>query len=400
MTDLELVELESSMTPEIKLNVEIDLNGLSDNYLEECMGESNVQESNFKRLKVDEEGHKINYGLNFNDSCNQYDSKADRPVKNFQQSDEAMSPEMVRNMFLKGINPALEVNVVDVKKCTGDIMEAKLELFQKQIEITQKLRGDANVKYAWFASRTDALSSNVAYGLGHDGPKLGRYGYGVHLTAVDSAQISATISDGDEKGIRCLVLCRVILGNVELILPGSKQFYPSDQCFDCGVDNLHNPKQYVVWNMNTITHIYPVYAVSFMMSPSAEGNLISVESRVDLSSRVMIHDPRSSLQPETSPSKLATSGPQDGSKIAMSVEKVLSAGSSNSRAPKSPWMPFSKLFEALSDKVDPNDMKLVHILYEPLRAKKTSREEFIKKLRSIVGDQILRSTISDLQSRG
>ncbi|GJY86505.1 inactive poly [ADP-ribose] polymerase RCD1-like isoform X1 [Tanacetum coccineum] len=372
MTDLELVELESSMTPEIKLNVEIDLNGLSDNYLEECMGESNVQESNFKRLKVDEEGHEINYGLNFNDSCNQYDLKADRPVKNFQQSDEALSPEMVRNMFLKGINPALEVNVVDVKKCTGDIMEAKLELFQKQIEITQKLRGDANVKYAWFASRTDALSSNVAYGLGHDVPKLGRYGYGVHLTAVDSAQISATICDGDEKGIRCLVLCRVILGNVELILPGSKQFYPSDECFDC---------------------------VSFMMSPSAEGNLISDESRVDLSSRVTIHDPRSPLQPETSPSKLATSGPQYGSMIAMSVEKAPSAESSNFRDPKSPWMPFSKLFEAISDKVDPNDMKLVHILYEPLRAKKTSREEFIKKLRSIVGDQILRSTISDLQSR-
>ncbi|GJT85848.1 inactive poly [ADP-ribose] polymerase RCD1-like isoform X1 [Tanacetum coccineum] len=293
MTDLELVELESSMTPEIKLNVEIDLNGLSDNYLEECMGESNVQESNFKRLKVDEE--------------------------DFQQSDEALSPEMVRNMFLKGINPALEVNVVDVKKCTGDIMEAKLELFQKQIEITQKICGDANVKYAWFASRTDALSSNVA-------------------------MVSMTL-----------------------------------------VQNLER---------------YGVMAFTLLLSTLPKsGNLILDESRVDLSSRVTIHDPRSPLHPETSPSKLATSGPQYGSMIAMPVEKVLSAGSSTSRAPKSPWMPFSKLFEAISDKVDPNDMKLVHILYEPLRAKKTSREEFIKKLRSIVGDQILRSTISDLQSR-
>lgn len=70
-----------------------------------------------------------------------------------------------------------------------------------------------------------------------------------------------------------MVLCSVILGNVELILPGSKQFYPSDDCLDCGVDNLHNPKHYVVWNMNTKTHIYPVYAVSFMMSPTAEGSL-------------------------------------------------------------------------------------------------------------------------------
>lgn len=400
MTNLELVELESSMTPEIKLNVEIDLNGLSNNNLEECMDESNVQESNVKRLKVDLEGHKIYHDINFNDCCYRYDSKADQPVKNFQQSDEALSPEMVRNMFFKGINPSLEVDIVDVKKCTGNIMEAKLELFQKQIEITQKLRGDANVKYAWFASRTDELSSIVAYGLGHDGPKLGRYGYGVHLTAVDSAQISATICDGDEKGIRYMVLCRVILGNVELILPGSKQFYPSDECFDCGVDNLHNPKHYVVWNMNTNTHIYPVYAVSFMMSPIAQGNLISDESRVDLSSRLTIHDPRAPFQPESSPIKLVTSGPQHGSMIPMSVEQVPSIGSSTSGAPKSPWMPFSKLFEAISEKVTPDDMKLIHILYEPLRAKKISREEFIKKLRSIVGDQILRSTISKLQSRG
>lgn len=51
----------------------------------------------------------------------------------------------------------------------------------------------------------------------------------------------------------------------------------------------------------------------------------------------------------------------------MSVENVPSVGSSTCVAPKSPWMPFSKLFEALSDKVSPDDMKLVHIFYESLR---------------------------------
>lgn len=87
------------------------------------------------------------------------------------------------------------------------------------------------------------------------------------------------ICDVDEKGveiqIQCMVLCRVILGNMEVVLPGSKQFYPSDECFDCGVDNLENPNHFVVWNMNMNTHIYPEYTLTFKMSPSltAQGSI-------------------------------------------------------------------------------------------------------------------------------
>ncbi|KAM0026779.1 putative WWE domain, poly(ADP-ribose) polymerase, catalytic domain, RST domain-containing protein [Helianthus debilis subsp. tardiflorus] len=307
------------------------------------------------------------------------DSTADQFVKQIQQSDDCktLDPETVRNMFIKDVDPALKVDIVDVKKCTGDIMESKLELFLKQLEITQKQRGNANVKYAWFMSPTDVNSSTVVYGLGHDGPKLGRYGYGVHLTAVNSPDSSATICDIDEKGVRCMVLCRVILGNTELVLPGSKQFYPSDESFDSGVDNLDNPKHYVVWNMNINTHIYPEYAVTVNTSPIAQGNL-----------NITTQDPEGPMQVDSSPSK-----PEH-----VYVEKVPCVGSSTSKAPKSPWMPFSKLFEAISDKVAPDDMKLVHILYESLKVKKTSREEFIRKLRAIVGDQILKSTISSLQS--
>ncbi|MFS7888430.1 putative WWE domain, poly(ADP-ribose) polymerase, catalytic domain, RST domain-containing protein [Helianthus anomalus] len=368
--NVELAELESSITPEIKLRVEIELNGLSNNNFEECMGESNVQESNTKRAKVDH---------NLNERCKQLDSTADQFVEKIQQSDDCktLDPETVRNMFIKDVDPALKVDIVDVKKCTGDIMESKLELFLKQLEITEKQRGKANVKYAWFMSPTDVNSSTVVYGLGHDGPKLGRYGYGVHLTAVNSPDNSATICDIDEKGVRCVVLCRVILGNTELVLPGSKQFYPSDESFDSGVDNLDNPKHYVVWNMNINTHIYPEYAVTVNTSPIAQGNL-----------NITTQDPEGPMQVDSSPSK-----PEH-----VYVEKVPCVGSSTSKAPKSPWMPFSKLFEAISDKVAPDDMKLVHILYESLKVKKTSREEFIMKLRAIVGDQILRSTISSLQS--
>lgn len=81
--------------------------------------------------------------------------------------------------------------------------------------------------------------------------------------------LRATICDVDN-GIRCVVLCRVILGDVEVVLPGSKQHYPSAECYDTGVDNLENPTHYVVWSMNMKTHIYPEFAVSFKKSPNAE----------------------------------------------------------------------------------------------------------------------------------
>lgn len=70
-----------------------------------------------------------------------------------------------------------------------------------------------------------------------------------------------------------MVLCRVILGNEELLHFGSHQSYPSNERYDSGVDDLESPTHYTVWNMNMNTHIYPEYVVSFRMSSGAEGVL-------------------------------------------------------------------------------------------------------------------------------
>lgn len=349
--------------PEIKLHVEIELNENNNNY-EEC-----VEESNFKRVKLDfdQEGQS---------QTNRIDAKkADQCVEKIQIDEEVnnaspIDQETVRDMFMNGFSQSQSqtVDIIEVKKCSGEIMESRLDLFETQVEITKKIRGNANVKYGWFASPVG--STRVYDGLGHDDLKLGKYGYGVHLTPVHSAHISENVSDVDEKGVRCMVLCRVILGNMEVVLPWSKQFYPSNECFDSGVDNVENPNHYVVWNMNMNTHIIPEYTVIFKMSPTTQaGNPNIEQSMVDL---------------DSSPNKLV---------------KNDSVGSSTSRGPNSPWMPFSKLFEAISDKVASDDMNQVRILYDSLRGKKMSREEFIKNLRSIVGDEILRSTISSLQSK-
>lgn len=344
--------------PEIKLHVEIELN--DNNTFEEC-----VEESNVKRVKVD------------------------------QESQTSIDEESVRNMFMKGVSQGqsqtLKADIIEVKKCSGGVMESKMDLFNAQVEITKKIRGNANVKYGWF------MSPNGGVNVGHDGLKLGRYGYGVHLLSAHNSDI---ICDVDEKGVeekKCMVLCRVIMGNMEVVIPGSKQFYASNEGYDSGVDNVENPNHYVVWNMNMNTHIYPEYAVTFKISPSVEaGNLNIERSRVDLS-RVTTKGPHGDSSPTLNLGKNEMQF-QIG-KESVSLEKVASVGSSTSRAPNSPWMPFSKLFDAISDEVDPDKMKLVRNLYESLKGKKTSREEFIKKLRAIVGDKILRATISSLQSK-
>ncbi|XP_076956433.1 inactive poly [ADP-ribose] polymerase RCD1-like isoform X2 [Bidens hawaiensis] len=364
---------ESSVTPEINLHLEIELNGLANNIDEECIGESNV-----KRVKVDQK---------------------DQVVEK-QKSDEYVSPisgancgtvdvDTAKHMFILGLGQDLKVDFLEIKKCSSSFMEARLELFQKQVEITQKLRGRANVQYGWFAAADCAPSGVLFYG--HNGLKLGKYGYGVHLSALQSAHSSAMLCDIDENGIRHMMLCRVILGNAEVVHAGSKQFYPSDQCFDSGVDDLQNPNSYIIWNTNMNTHIFPECVVSFKVSPTIKENLIGEESKPDISRVTTIHDPHGPVNQDSSSNKMGKNSHQ--------LEKVPSVGSRTPKEPKSPWMPFSMLFQAVSAKVAPNDMTLLHIFYESFRAKKMKREEFIKKLRSVVGDQILRSTISILQNK-
>lgn len=71
-----------------------------------------------------------------------------------------------------------------------------------------------------------------------------------------------------------MILCRVIMGNMEVVQPGSQQFNPSCEDFDSGVDDLNNPKHYLVWDTKKNTHIYPQYVVSFKASSDAEGDII------------------------------------------------------------------------------------------------------------------------------
>ncbi|XP_075667359.1 uncharacterized protein LOC142636953 [Castanea sativa] len=70
---------------------------------------------------------------------------------------------------------------------------------------------------------------------------------------------------------------------MEVVRSGSRQNLPGCEDYDSGVDDLQNPRIYVVWTMNMNTHIYPEFVVSFKISSKTEGHLIGSETKLDIS---------------------------------------------------------------------------------------------------------------------
>lgn len=77
-------------------------------------------------------------------------------------------------------------------------------------------------------------------------------------------------SAADENGLTHILLCRVILGKMEMIPAGSRQFQPSSTEFDSGVDNIVEPRRFTVWNAFMNSHIFPNYIIS-IQAPSVAG---------------------------------------------------------------------------------------------------------------------------------
>ncbi|KAJ0235839.1 Inactive poly [Hirschfeldia incana] len=352
---------------EIKLHLEIDVNG----------GESpslNLEEHS------DESGDNME-DVPAEDNWNETDSIA---VSNIKPAEaEGLDKDGVKKMFAIGTASLGNVTVLDVGCFSSEIAEARLGLFQKQVEITKKHRGDANVRYAWLPAKREVVSAVMMQGLGGAFVRKSIYGVGIHLTAADCPYFSARHCDIDENGVRYMVLCRVIMGNMELLRGDKAQFFSGGEEYDNGVDDVENPKNYIVWNMNMNTHIFPEYVVRFKLSDphNAKGNLVAKHDNSD----VTLEGPKDVPQ-------LDSNGPEGGSGSANSVCLSMTK-------PKSPWMPFPTLFAAISHKVPEKDKPFISACYQQLREKKMTRAEFIRKLRGVVGDDLLRSTLTALENQ-
>lgn len=180
---------------EIKLRLEIDVNGGESPRLnlEECSDESGDNMDDVPIIQRSSNGH---YDEAAEDSCSR---KVQAAVSKWDETDaivsgrkpagpEVLDKDAVKKMFALGTASLGHVAVLDVGRFSSEIAEARLALFQKQVEITKKHRGDANVRYAWLPAKREVLSAVMIQGLGVGGAFIRKsiYGVGIHLTAADS----------------------------------------------------------------------------------------------------------------------------------------------------------------------------------------------------------------------
>uniref|UniRef100_A0A0D9ZG03 RST domain-containing protein n=1 Tax=Oryza glumipatula TaxID=40148 RepID=A0A0D9ZG03_9ORYZ len=295
--------------------------------------------------------------------------QAPRNNQSGQRADSA-----VRNLLFQGSGHLFtEKDIIGIYRTPmlDQLGRSRYSLFQKEVQVTKNQRGNANERYAWLACTKGTMEEMMMNGALEiakplQGPIVG-------------------LSDIDENGIIRMMLCRVIMGNVEVVFPGSNQCQPTSESFDSGVDDLQRPKHYIIWDANVHKHIYAEYAVIIKVPYMNNGDTASNISEIRNSGALDNPTKDDSLQ------TIASSGDEQ--------QACMLGRAPSPRSPSSPWMPFSMLFAAISAKVPRSDMDLVHKYYEEFKRRKISRPDLVKQLRQIVGDKLLVSTVVRLQQK-
>ncbi|KAF8689229.1 hypothetical protein HU200_042017 [Digitaria exilis] len=305
--------------------------------------------------------------------------------------------EAVEKLLMQGMGSVIgSKDVIGIYRTPvlDDCRQVRYHYHQKQAQITGCHRGNANVRYAWLACSKSTVHEMMLNGVlkVHKPTKCPTYGEGTLLTPANRSDTCAKYSDVDENGIVHMMLCRVIMGNVEIVHPGSKQHRPSSDYFDSGVDDLKNPQHYIVWDMNLNRHIYSEFVVTIKLPSKTKDSFVAQEDCQNSSDVSLVLN---SSSPDCMSEEMNLEGPPAlGGGCAAPM-----LGDTMEKAPSSPWMPFSMLFAAISTKVSPENMDMVIGCYEEFKSKRISRAELVKQLRHVVGDKVLISTIMRLQDK-
>ncbi|CAN6230004.1 unnamed protein product [Urochloa humidicola] len=280
----------------------------------------------------------------------------------------------VQDLFLSGMGPfAAPNNLLRVYRYSPNDITAqcRLQAFERQIVAMKEKRGDANVRYGWLGSRKNDIVRILINGLGTTGKPAEKsdLSAGVYLSPENRTFTSVGLCDVDEKGAQYILLCRVILGNMEAVEPGSQEFFPSSDIYDSGVDDCLNPKCYVMWPSHLSTHVRLEYLVSFKLAPDVRSYLLHLKGLWFRASPKEVEADVSTLQP---------------------------ASCEIGEAPTTPWISFKVLFGLIQDNISSIARELLFHHYEELKESKITREEMVKKMMIIVGRKILLEALNKL----
>uniref|UniRef100_A0A0D9WB01 Uncharacterized protein n=1 Tax=Leersia perrieri TaxID=77586 RepID=A0A0D9WB01_9ORYZ len=279
-----------------------------------------------------------------------------------------------QDLFLSGMGPfATANNILHIHRYSPNDITAqcRLQAFEKQMMSTKEERGDANVRYGWLGSRKNDIVRILINGFGSNGKPAEKAGLsaGVYLSPEDRAFSSVGLCDVDEKGVQYMLLCRLILGNMEAVMPGSQDSFPSSEIYDSGVDDCSNPKCYVMWPSHLSTHIRLEYLVSFKLSSKVRNYLLGLKG----------------LWFHPSPKE-----------VAVDISTLVPIMSENAEGPTSPWISFRVLFGMIQDNISSVARELLFHHYEELKESKITREEMVKQMIILVGEKLLLETLKRL----
>ncbi|KAJ1273423.1 hypothetical protein BS78_06G279300 [Paspalum vaginatum] len=310
-----------------------------------------------------------------NESSSQAPHKTDVLRKKITTIERASNDFLfVQDLFLSGMGPfATPNNLLCVYRYSPNDITAqcRLEAFERQIGSTKEERGDANVRYGWLGSRKTNIVRILINGLGSTGKPSEKSGLsaGVYLSPVSRAFTSVGLCDVDEKGVQYMLLCRLILGNMEAVEPGSHESFPTSEMYDSGVDDCLNPKCYVMWPSHLSTHLRLEYLVSFKLAPEIQNYLIDLKG----------------LWFHPSPKE-----------VAVDISSLQPVWGEAGQGPTSPWISFRGLFGLIQDKISPIARELLFHHYEDLKESKITREQMVKKMMIIVGEKMLLEALKEL----
>ncbi|GER56843.1 WWE protein-protein interaction domain protein family [Striga asiatica] len=229
--------------------------------------------------------------------------------------------------------------------CSSVRSRVRFECFHVCFVATERMRrgGPNIIKYGWYGASKSEINMILAHGFGLPTSNINRVSpRGVYFNSLDRAINGLESSIADEEGVKHMLLCRLLMGNMEVVNPFSGQENPSFEAFDNGVDDLTHPKKYLVWHTKMNTHVLPDFVVSFRTSPCTGACL-----------RV--------LQPVRS------------------------------------WIPIPTLINALSSALPRDKLKLVIERYKDYRTRKIMRHEMVQTLRSVAGDRLLQAILKSYE---
>uniref|UniRef100_A0A0D3GEV9 Poly [ADP-ribose] polymerase n=1 Tax=Oryza barthii TaxID=65489 RepID=A0A0D3GEV9_9ORYZ len=188
--------------------------------------------------------------------------------------------QFVQNLFLSGMGSfASPKNLLHIHRYSAEDVTAqcRLESFARQMRLTRKKIGYADVRYGWLGSRKQDIVGVLINGFISTGQTSHSSDMrtGVYLSPENRAFTSVGLCDVDEKGVQYMLLCQAILGNMGTIKPGSQDEFLS--IYDSGVDNCSNPSYYVIWPSKLGTHISLEYLISFRLTPEIQDYLLHLK---------------------------------------------------------------------------------------------------------------------------